>query len=319
MSRIKTLSATSYPLGVAAFMLLISTAAGLSAAESLVDAEIAPIANRPTALERRFNLARLLTWPKKEKGEGDEEEEKDKESPLESDRPDFTESSATVGYGRFQVESGYTYTHTKSGPITTDTHDLPELLLRYGVAQRLELRFAWEGMVFERQADRDNARALDESGSTDLEFGVKYALSKQEGWRPQSAVIVAVTAPGGSPAFSSRQVDAEVNYCYSWEFTKRLSLNCSTGSRWTGELGDRLSFFFQSASVEYELTERLHFYSEWFAFFRRDSIDNRPQHYFDAGCTYLVTPNVQLDWRAGLGLNDAADDFFTGCGLVIRR
>jgi len=51
---------------------------------------------------------------------------------------------------------------------------------------------------------------------------------------------------------------------------------------------------------------------------------NRPQVNTDplplnAGLTYLVTPNFQLDWRAGLGLNTAADGFFTGCGFTVRR
>ena len=110
-----------------------------------------------------------------------------------------------------------------------------------------------------------------------------------------------------------------IKYLYSWECTKKLSLNCMTGNLWTAESGDRFSQFFQSASVDYELTEKLHVFNEWFAFFRRDSSDNRPQHYYDAGLTYLVTPNFQLDWRAGLGLNGASDGFFTGCGLTIRR
>jgi hypothetical protein len=67
------------------------------------------------------------------------------------------------------------------------------------------------------------------------------------------------------------------------------------------------------------LTEKLHTFNECFAFFRRDFSDNRPQYYYDSGWTFLVTPNFQLDWRAGLGLNDAADGFFTGCGLTIRK
>ena len=91
------------------------------------------------------------------------------------------------------------------------------------------------------------------------------------------------------------------------------------GRLWTAESGDHFSRLFQSASVEYELTEKLHVFSEWFTFLRRDFGDNRPQHYYDGGLTYLVTPNLQLDWRAGVGLNDAADGFFTGFGLVIRR
>jgi hypothetical protein len=265
-------------------------------------------------------LARLLKWPEKAEDEEGDGEKEDEESPLESDRPDFTESSTTVGKGRFQIEGGYTYTHNRTGNATTDTHDLPELLLRYGVAERLEMRLAWdEGVVFDRQTDRVTGRVVSESGSTDIEFGFKYAISKQDKWRPQTALIATLTAPAGSPAFSSQQADAKINFLYSWELNKKLSLNCSTGNVWTSESGDRFSQFFQSASVEYELTERLHCFNEWYAFFRRDSIDNRPQHYYDGGFTFLVTPNFQLDWRAGCGLSGAADDFFTGCGLTIRR
>ncbi len=84
-------------------------------------------------------------------------------------------------------------------------------------------------------------------------------------------------------------------------------------------LGDHFAQLSQSFSVEYELTEKLHVYNEWYAFFFCDSYDNRPQHYYNGGFTYLVTPNFQLDWRAGLGLNDASDGFFTGCGFTARR
>lgn len=41
-------------------------------------------------------------------------------------------------------------------------------------------------------------------------------------------------------------------------------------------------------------------------------------HYFNGGFTYRVTPNFQLDIRAGLGLSRAADDFFTGTGFAVR-
>ena len=159
----------------------------------------------------------LLTWPKNEgdkekegeenKDEGNNDEEK--EEPLESDRPDFTDSRTTVGYQRFQIESGYTYTHAIAGDPTHNAHDLPELLVRYGVAERLELRVAWdEGMVFDRYTDRNSGHVITENGSTDLEFGFKYAISKQDKWRPQSAIIVSVSAPVGAPAQSSRQVDS---------------------------------------------------------------------------------------------------------------
>jgi hypothetical protein len=295
-------------LSVASVALALA-AAGAFAAED----ENLLLAGQPVVRERGSLLQKLLTWP-------NEASDVEQEEPLEADRPDFTECSTTVGYRRLQIESGYTYTQAIGGDRTHDAHDLPELLLRYGVAERLEFRFAWdEGMLFDRYRDRDSGHVVNENGSTDVHAGFKYAITKQDKWRPQTAIIISVSAPVGVVAFSSRQADPLVNFLYSWEFTKKLSLNCSTGSLWTAESGDHFSRLFQSASVEYEITEKLHVYNEWFAFFHRDSSDNRPQHYYNGGLTYLVTPNFQLDWRAGLGLNSVSDGFFTGCGLTIRK
>ena len=39
---------------------------------------------------------------------------------------------------------------------------------------------------------------------------------------------------------------------------------------------------------------------------------------FHPGLTYRVTPNLQLDLRAGVGLNRHADDFFAGSGFAVR-
>ena len=297
------------------------------------------LARRPATAVSFPRLSRLQNWADEEKdkdnseaagksgdkegadknGDKEEDEDAEEEKPLESDRPDFTESSSTVGDKVLQIESGYTYTHAIAGAPAVDEHDLPELLVRYGVAERLELRLEWEGWLFDHSSDRTAAGSQDVNGSSDTEFGFKYALTKQQKWRPQAAVLVGVTAPVGAPAFSSRQVDARIAYLYSWELTKKLSLACSTGNLWTGETDDRFSYLYQSASLDYELTERLHCFNEFYAWFRRDSLDNRTQSYYNGGLTFLVTKNFQVDWRAGWGLNDASDRFFTGCGLTIRK
>ncbi len=169
----------------AIFLVLSAAAAGASADDEDQWLRVA----RPAADQSGWLLRGLLTWPKdqgdKEKenqgGEKKDDQNKDeeKEEPLESDRPDFTDSSTTVGLHRFQIESGYTYTHGEPGDPRADVHDLPEMLLRYGVAERLELRLAWdEGMVFSRTTNRAG-RVITEDGSTNLAMGFKYAMTKQ--------------------------------------------------------------------------------------------------------------------------------------------
>ena len=50
-------------------------------------------------------------------------------------------------------------------------------------------------------------------------------------------------------------------------------------------------------------------YFEYFGLYPHSGNATQPQHYFDGGVTYLVTNNIQLDVRAGTGLNHAADDY----------
>ena len=42
------------------------------------------------------------------------------------------------------------------------------------------------------------------------------------------------------------------------------------------------------------------------------------EHYGNGGFTFLFNDDIQWDIRAGLGLNDAAEDYFVGTGLSIR-
>jgi hypothetical protein len=247
-----------------------------------------------------------------------DDDKKDEKDRIETDRPDFTEGTSTVGKGVLQFEGGYTYTRAPDGKPALNEHNLPELLIRYGLAERLELRCEWEGVVWTR-ADRNAASPENQTGCTDADFGFKYALTKQDKWRPATSIIVAVTAPCGSPTQSNQQVGAVVNYLYSWELSKKVTLAGSTNHSWASEPDDWFSYIGQSLSLQYELSDRLGVFNEFYALFRRESENNGTQCYYDGGLTYLVTKNFQLDWRAGCGLTDSSDRFFTGCGLAIRR
>jgi hypothetical protein len=303
---------------------------GLCADADSADSAKSRLLEEPILFRNCPVFTRLLTWDDKkdeaenkedgDKDGGEGQGEEDKEQPLDSDRPGFTNSTDTVGYRRLQIEGGYKYTQAVEGDRTHNAHDLPELLVRYGLAERLELRVAWdEGVVLDQSTDRSTGRLASQSGVTDMDAGFKYALSQQKKWLPQSALTVMVSAPVGSPDQTSGQADVEISYLYSWEITKKLTLVGATSDSWTADPGDRFSQFLQAASLDYELAEKLHMFNELAGILNRDRDDSRPQFYYDAGCTYHVTPNFQLDWSAGVGLNEAADGFFTGWGMAIRK
>jgi hypothetical protein len=241
----------------------------------------------------------------------------DLEKPLVTDRPDFTEASSTVGRGVAQLEFGYTYVDDQSGSDRTQFHSYGESLLRLGVlADWLELRFALFPLVRQTTA----AGISDSTGGlADLYLGVKLGLTPQEGILPEMALIPQMFVPTGSNAFTSDQVEPGVNWIYSWDINDFFSTAGSTqANRRVDDSGNAYVRIAQSWTVAYSLTDRLGAYTEWFSLIPNGADTVHTESYFNGGFTFLLSDDVQWDIRAGVGLNGAADDFFTGTGLSIR-
>jgi hypothetical protein len=112
-------------------------------------------------------------------------EEAEDEGPdtIETDRPDFTEASTTVGRGRVQFEMGYTFTENDDDGVRTANHSYPELLIRIGMfAEWFELRIANNvgGETFDDGILNDS-----NSGMEDMYLGCKIALTPQCCWWPR--------------------------------------------------------------------------------------------------------------------------------------
>jgi hypothetical protein len=258
----------------------------------------------------------LFQWSRAEGfDQGADDEQR---GPLVTDRPDFTESSSTVGRGVIQLEMGYTYITDNSSGERFTAHSYPEALLRVGVlAEWLELRAAGN---FANELTHAGGHRVIESGAEDLYVGIKLALTEQHEVWPEMALIPQMLVPVGSSPLGNRRVLPGVNWTYSWELSDFLSTGGQSQINWVldGETHREYVEFSQSWTLNYSLTDRLGAYTEWYALIPRDADTDGPQQYADGGFTFLVNDNVQLDVRAGIGLNEAADDFFTGAGLSIR-
>jgi hypothetical protein len=246
------------------------------------------------------------------------------EEPIDTDRPDFTDSPEVVPYGHIQVESGYTFTYDREGKNRTLQHAAPELLFRLGLFKDFELRIDWPGYVwqqdlFQTQTRRGRPVSKEDwsQGATDMDVGFKYHICDQKGLRPSFGVIADISAPSGSSGFSSGDVDTEVKLAWSYDFAKTWSL---AGNVDFLSLTQDTHRFFQTAaslSLGKSWTKWLHTYFEYFGLYP-NTWQTDCAHYLDGGFGILLNPNVQIDFRAGVGLNEEADDFFTGAGLSFR-
>lgn len=260
--------------------------------------------------DRMSGRAFLFAWP----GQPLSDLRLNLSEPLITDRPDFTEASSTVGLGVTQLELGYTFTTDNEGAGRTDSHSYPELLVRHGLFRDwLELRVGYN-------AASENALGIHASGSEDLYLGAKIGLTAQCGWLPEMALIPQMTVPSGSSEFTNDEVLPGLNWLYGWDLTESLSFAGSTQFNRAVDEGSSNEYtqWAQSLTIGTSLTDTVGAYGEWFAFFPEEADTDPVEHYLNGGVTKQFGINVQWDIRAGLGLNDASDDFFVGTGLSMR-
>lgn len=234
-----------------------------------------------------------------------------------TDRPDFTEASSTVGLGVSQIEFGYTYLRDRDGNTRVRQHSWGEPLLRIGVwADWLEFRAAAFPTT---RSTTQGGTPMRLTGWDDLYLGLKIGMTPQAGWLPEMSLIPQMTVPTGGSALTSDRTLAGVNWCYAWDVTDRWAIGASTQvNRASDEMGGTHAEWAQSVTLVRSWTDQLANYTEWYGIFP-DGASNAPtQYYFNGGLTYLVTPDVQWDVPAGVGLSEAADDSYVGTGFSLR-
>lgn len=228
--------------------------------------------------------------------------------PLVTDRPDFTESTNVVAPGWVQVEAGYTF--SREGEL--ESHTAGELLVRVGLLQALELRLGLNSFVW------IDAPALEDDGFSDTELGLKLGL-----WEPGSAtdapsvaLLLLTSLPTGAEGFGEDELQPTAKLAAGWDLSERIAVGSNLNFTLASDAGDRFGELGGSLALGLGLTERSGGYVEYFGFVR----DGRSNAGFlNGGFTYLVTPDLQLDARAGLGLDGPEPDYFVGAGFAWRR
>lgn len=221
-----------------------------------------------------------------------------------TDRPDFTESSFVVPRGMLQLESGFTWVDDPDG---TESFNIPELLLRWGVGKRTELRLGVP------QYFRSWGRGRRTDGLGDTYLGMKQQFGPLHGW--DLALIPAVYLPTGGRAFTSDGFDPEVKLTWGRDLAERWSLSGMFTFYWPTE-GNRRNFTWQNTvSLGYSLGGRWATFLEY-----ANALPERggDEHLVHHGYTYALTSTSQLDLHFGFGLSEAAPDFFLGGGYSVR-
>ncbi len=235
----------------------------------------------------------------------------DNATPLVTDRPDHTESTAIVGKGYVQFETGFVRAETGDSAVTV----VPGTLFRIGlITNVLELRFGIDGWMIDHDGDT--------SGFGDSGIGAKILLAEESGKLPAIAVLTSVTVPTGKEGYTSERWDPELRFAFSHTINDKCSLGYNISASWesmsvgNGDITTLASLPW-SVSLGRSLTDRLGLFVEGYGDIPINAFGG-PANSVDFGLTWLAFDNIQFDAEGGFGLSEAADDWFAGAGLVWR-
>jgi hypothetical protein len=230
--------------------------------------------------------------------------------------PGWSQRILRLARGRTQLEGGYSYLSDSAENGSATQHAFPDLLLRFGLTNRLELRLGWPGYV---SSDYDGSDfRVRSSGSLDPNVGLAYDLWCQRGLLPQTAVLgaVPVTLEGNPFALKSLQPLAEL--LYAWHLGDRTAITGYSGFALFEVSGDNYTQFQQGLSCDLVLTERLGAFVSWDMLVNHGSWNDASEHMAGGGLSFLLTERLAISWRTAIGLNSAAPDFLNDVRFAYR-
>lgn len=225
-----------------------------------------------------------------------------------TDRPDQTESSSTVPKGSFQIETGVLVGFTDTDDVSERHLLLPSTLFRIALSEGIEIRVV-------SQLESIKNKTFDEtfSGMSDLELGAKLQLFKKENVNTEIAFLSHLILPTGSKEITIDEFGTINKLSISHALSESVGIGYNVGYNYFGDGKGDLTY---SLAIGFGITDKLAVYIEPYGDLVEfdDHVSN-----FDAGFTYLIKDNFQLDFSFGTGLNHTMNYISIGCSLNIAK
>jgi len=238
---------------------------------------------------------------------------------IETDRDSFTPATTLAAPTKTILESSYSFIDNRD---FAETHSVPELLIRYGASDWLELRFGTNYEIGGEPTDVSSSEGAIgeelETGGSNLEedvnvnYGAKIDLTDQSRWVPDSALILRGATPTAGNFTATSFVGT---YVAGWQLQNGWVWDSAIRYGTSGVGSKRVETWAPSSVIKVPLTEKTKAHIEYFGVF-----DNLPEgkarkHYISPGIHYLINKNLEIGIRVGWGLNHEAANFFSNVGI----
>jgi hypothetical protein len=243
----------------------------------------------------------------------------DDDDTINPDRPNVANSSQVVGAHRMQLETGLQWDRQRDDDAHVRTLTTPTLL-RIGLSDALELRVETAGRTIAHASDPGTGARTMSADWADSAAGVKWHLVDAEGARPSVGLIAEAALPTGSRALRGTGFRPSLNVPAEWDLGHEWSLGVMPGvGRDSDDAGAHYTYGVFAASLGKAFSERLHGFAEVAAPQVARAAHGGTQAVVDAGASWLVNRDCQLDAMVVHGLNRNTPDLSLAFGVSLRR
>ncbi len=233
---------------------------------------------------------------------------------LVTDRPDITESAVLVPTNYTQIETGFEFNKQKfpekNENIEIDNLIFASTLIRYGISEMFELRFG--GEYVSNKVTQDNL-SFTSSGLRGLFVGTKISIMKDQDIINDLAIILEANLPYGNENLRPEKFEPILKITAAKNISELFSVGINLGVENNSSINKNIYIY--SSSLCYEISQTISAYLELYG----SLVDKfYPEHFFDAGITYLHKQNIQLDLSAGSIIFNEIFNWFGSFGISLR-
>lgn len=242
---------------------------------------------------------------------------------LSTDRPDQTESPYTLDAGHYQLEMDFVnYTRdrakTGGGDVVTEALSLAPLNLKWGVTNHVDVQLLLDPHVRVRTEDRRSGAVTTASGFGDVTTRLKINYWGNDEGPTALAVMPFVKWPLGASAVRNGVTEGGVMGILGFALPAGWNAAVMTEVDFlSDDAGGRTTEFVNSLTLAHNLTTRVGGYVEVFTVTGPD-VAGGWQVQLDAGFTYAIDADTQLDAGCNFGVTRAAPDLQPFAGISRR-
>lgn len=242
--------------------------------------------------------------------------------PINTDRPSQgTNSPFIVPQGFVQIETGFSYARSIFDPsflqpnvgdplliayeeFPIHTFQLPNLLLKYGLTKKLEVRLGSDLLHSNWNDHSFSPEGFSGTYLNDFFVGFKYQALQFSNSKGILSLLIETNLPESGTGKHNNEPKWKpvANVISAYSFSSLYQLTAKVGLPIAGDI---LKYSYLNPSwalvSNFTINERISLFSEWYAESLLKVGYHKTNHRFDGGILYLLNPNLQLDFAGGLG------------------